>query len=109
MSETNAVTMPENSTETTLTETPTVLVCAGEGAYVWVTAWDTERDAEQFHRAYVDLLESQGASNPRGNVYIVPDSSDFGDAFRVVKSGDRVRIVNAPNADQLDDVHEPRD
>ena len=31
MSETNAVTMPENSAETTLTETPTVLVCAGDG------------------------------------------------------------------------------
>jgi len=81
---------------------------AGEGAYVWVTTWDTERDAEEFHRAYLDLLESQGASNPRGNVYVVPDSSDFGDAFRVVRSGDRVRIVNAPTADQLDDVHDPR-
>jgi predicted nucleic acid-binding Zn-ribbon protein len=30
MSETNAVTMPENSAEKTLTETPTVLVCAGD-------------------------------------------------------------------------------
>lgn len=38
MSETNAVTMPENSTETTLTETPTVLVCAGEGGIEMGTA-----------------------------------------------------------------------
>lgn len=31
MSNTNAVTMPENSAEDMLTETPTVLVCAGDG------------------------------------------------------------------------------
>ncbi|MEF8852658.1 MAG: Hvo_1808 family surface protein [Haloarculaceae archaeon] len=81
----------------------------GEGAYVWVTAWDTERDAEQFHGAYVELLERYGATNPRGNVYVVPDSRDFGDAFRVVREGDRVRVVNAPTVEELDGVHEPRD
>jgi hypothetical protein len=80
----------------------------GEGGYVWVTAWDTERDAREFHEAYRDLLERRGADNPRGNVYVVPESSDFGDAVRVVRDGDRVRVVNAPTADQLDDVHEPQ-
>ena len=79
-----------------------------EDAYVWVTAWDTERDAGEFRRSYVDLLESKGATNPRANVYVVPDSSAFGDAFRVVRNGDRVRVVNAPTVDQLDEVHEPR-
>jgi hypothetical protein len=81
---------------------------AGEGAYVWVTAWDTERDAEQFHRTYLDLLEKRGATSPRENVYVVPASSDFGDAFRVVRDGDRVRVVNAPGVADLDTVHEPR-
>ena len=79
-----------------------------EDAYVWVTAWDTERDAEQFHRTYVDLLESHDARNPRGNVYVVPDG-EFADAFRVVRNGDRVRIVNAPTVEDLDAVHDPRE
>ena len=74
------------------------------GAYVWQTVWDSEADAEQFHAAYLDVLDSHDARNPRGNVYVVPDGA-FEDAFRVVRSGDTVRIVNAPTVDGLDAVH----
>ncbi|QLH84631.1 Hvo_1808 family surface protein [Halosimplex pelagicum] len=74
------------------------------GAYVWETAWDTERDAEQFVSAYREVLDSHDARNPRGNVYVVPDG-EFADAFRVVRNGDTVRVVNAPTVDQLSEVH----
>ncbi|WP_167837484.1 Hvo_1808 family surface protein [Halosimplex halophilum] len=74
------------------------------GGYVWETAWDSERDARQFHEAYLDVLDSHDARNPRGNVYVVPDG-EFADAFRAVRSGDTVRIVNAPTVDGLDAVH----
>ncbi|WP_459194462.1 Hvo_1808 family surface protein [Halosimplex sp. J119] len=75
------------------------------GGYVWKTVWDSEKDAKQFHDAYLDVLDEHDARNPRGNVYVVPDDSEFGDAFRVVRNGDKVRVVNAPSVDDLDDVH----
>ncbi|WP_206425018.1 Hvo_1808 family surface protein [Halosimplex salinum] len=75
------------------------------GAYVWKTVWDSEQDAKQFHEAYLDVLDEHDASNPRENVYVVPDYDDFDDAFRVVRNGDTVRVVNAPTVDDLDDVH----
>lgn len=68
--------------------------------YVWQTVWDTENDARQFHNAYRDLL-AQFNANQDGNVYTIPESSDFGDAFRVVRDGKRVRIVNAPTESAL--------
>jgi len=73
------------------------------GAYVWETAWDSEADAEQFHAAYLDVLAAHDARNPRGNVYVVPDG-EFADAFRVVRDGDTVRVVNAPTVDGLSEV-----
>jgi len=81
----------------------------GEGAYVWQTTWDTEADARQFHDAYRDLLDRRDANNPRGNVYVVPDASAFGDAFRLTRDGKTVRVVNAPTPDGLDGVHAPPD
>jgi len=74
-------------------------------AYVWETVWDTEADAEQFHEAYLDVLDAHDARNPRGNVYVVPEDEDFDDAFRVVRDGKTVRVVNAPTVDELSAVH----
>jgi len=72
--------------------------------YVWETAWDTQADAEQFLDAYRDLLKRHGATRD-GDVYTVPESSPYGDAFRVTHEGTRVRIVNAPTVDALDEIH----
>jgi len=74
------------------------------GGYVWETVWDSEGDAEQFRSAYGAVLDSHDARNPRGNVYVIPDG-EFADAFRVVREGKRVRVVNAPTVDALDAVH----
>jgi hypothetical protein len=73
--------------------------------YVWELAWETPEDAREFRAAYVDALYNHDVEPVDGEVYVVPDSSPFGDAFRVTRDGSRVRIVNAPTVDQLDDVH----
>ncbi len=74
--------------------------------YVFRTVWDSEEDAEQFHAAYVELLRNRGAREVDDGVYRVPDNSSFGDAFRVVRKGDAVVIVNAPTVADLDAVHD---
>jgi hypothetical protein len=78
---------------------------SGGYGYVWAIEWDSERDARQFETAYTSILEDKGATRPSEDVYRVPESDSFGDAFRVTRSGTRVRIVNAPTVDDLDDVH----
>lgn len=76
----------------------------GEFGYVFETVWDTERDAEQFHAAYVELLSNRGASEVTTGIYRIPDDHPFGDAFRVERTGRTVRIVNAPTVDELDEI-----
>jgi len=75
--------------------------------YVWKTRWDTDRDARQFHETYRRLLTERDGVSQSGNVYVLPESDPYGDAFRVVRDGKTVRIVNAPTRDALDDVHAP--
>ncbi|WP_276299160.1 Hvo_1808 family surface protein [Halorussus lipolyticus] len=74
-----------------------------EYGYVWRTAWDTQTDARQFHRAYLDLLRGQGAEKVGPNTWVV-ESGPFADAFRVVRQGSNVTIVNAPTTADLADL-----
>lgn len=79
---------------------------AGDAAgYVWETAWETPTDAAEFYDAYLDLLDRHGATLREAGVYVVPESDAFGDAFRVIRDGRRVRIVNAPTVAALSKVH----
>jgi hypothetical protein len=82
-----------------------VLYEAGdETGYVWKTAWESGDDAAEFASAYRTLLESHGAE-PRGqHTWVVPDDSEFGDAFHVVRDGRTVRVANAPTVDRLSTV-----
>jgi len=75
--------------------------------YVWRTTWDTEADAREFLSAYRGVLRHHGATRD-GNVWVVPPSSAFADAFRVTRSGTTVTIVNGPTRDSLSRIHEPR-
>jgi len=77
-----------------------------EDAYVWETRWDSTSDAREFASAYRDLLRSHDADSKGSNVFVVPESDAYGDAFRVVREGQTVRVVNAPTRDQLGAVHE---
>jgi len=79
---------------------------SGEDAqygYVWVTEWDTEGDAAQFHNAYRAILDAHDAQSQGDNTYVVP-SGEFADAFRIDRQGTTVTIVNAPTAEDLSDV-----
>ena len=75
-----------------------------EFGYVWLTKWDTERDARQFQRAYLTSLRAHGGSQVRGTVYRVADGP-FADAFSVVREGRMVRIVNGPTVSDLADIY----
>ncbi|WP_372480260.1 Hvo_1808 family surface protein [Halomicrobium sp. HM KBTZ05] len=79
---------------------------SGGYGYVWTIEWDSPGDARAFETAYTSILDDKGATRPSETVYRVPDADAFGDAFRVTRAGSRVRIVNAPTVDDLDDVHD---
>jgi len=80
---------------------------SGGGGYVWVSRWDSPEDAREFADAYrAALVETHGASED-GNIYVVPEPSEFADAFRITVSGDTVRIVNGPTVAELDAIHRP--
>ncbi|WP_187347761.1 Hvo_1808 family surface protein [Haloplanus rubicundus] len=79
---------------------------SGEDAqygYVWVTEWDTEQDAAQFHNAYRAILDAHDAQSQGDNTYVVP-SGEFADAFRIDRQGTTVTIVNAPTTEQLSEI-----
>ncbi|SFR69938.1 Hvo_1808 family surface protein [Halogeometricum limi] len=78
----------------------------GEYGYVWATEWDTKGDADQFRRTYERFLLQlrMNADRVDESTYVI-ESGPFADAFRVTQDGTRVTIVNAPTAEQLDDVH----
>ena len=71
--------------------------------YVWVTEWDTERDAAQFHNAYRAILKAHNDQPQGDNAYVVPGGR-FAAALRIDREGTRVTIVNAPTVDDLSDV-----
>jgi hypothetical protein len=73
--------------------------------YVWKTKWDTKHDASQFADAYRTLLEQKGAHRTNG-AYVIPNKSPYGDAFRVIRDGRTVTIVNTPTVEELDQVHQ---
>lgn len=79
----------------------------GAYGYVWQTTWDSDADAREFADAYRDLLDSKDAVARGDGVFVVHDGA-FADAFRVVRRGDTVLVVNAPTVGALDGVHEPR-
>jgi hypothetical protein len=72
--------------------------------YVWETAWASERDAREFTRAYRELLETRDAQFRGSGVAVVPAGA-YGDAFRLTREGNRVRVVNGPTVDSLSAVH----
>ncbi|MBV0924375.1 Hvo_1808 family surface protein [Halomicroarcula limicola] len=69
--------------------------------YVWVTAWDSEDDARQFADAYRRVLDGHGGESVGEETWRIPDEAPYGDAFRVVRDGRTVTVVNGPDADAL--------
>ncbi|SEO76786.1 hypothetical protein SAMN04487948_10511 [Halogranum amylolyticum] len=74
-----------------------------EDGYVWLSTWDTERDAREFHDAYLRVLEGHGAEQLADSTWVIEDGG-FADAFYVVRDGRRVVVVNGPTVDDLGDI-----
>lgn len=72
--------------------------------YVFRSVWETERDAEQFLAAYRELLRNRGAERVGEHTWVI-ESGAYADAFRVVRQGDTLVVVNAPTVAALADVH----
>ncbi len=70
--------------------------------YVWVTEWQTEADAAEFHETYLGLLDHHGADARDDGVLDVADG-DFRGAYGVEHDGTTVTIAHAPEpADVFD-------
>jgi hypothetical protein len=76
---------------------------ADQDAYVWASTWDTERDAREFHDAYLRVLDGHGAEQRADATWVI-ESGGFADAFHVTRDGRRVVVVNAPTVEDLADV-----
>jgi hypothetical protein len=76
---------------------------ATDHGYVWVTEWDTERDAREFRAAHLEILRAHDARTVEGGIRVV-DDGEFADAFRVVRNGTRVTVVNGPTPAAVRDL-----
>ncbi|KAB1187279.1 MULTISPECIES: Hvo_1808 family surface protein [Haloferax] len=74
-----------------------------EYGYVWVTQWDSDGDAREFEDAYLNILEANGATQQADGIYVIEQGA-FNDAFRVVRTGDRVVIVNGPTPADVNEI-----
>ncbi|MCU4799902.1 Hvo_1808 family surface protein [Halobacteria archaeon HArc-gm2] len=75
--------------------------------YVWKLEWDTEQDAREFDDAYRSILADRANASAGQDVYVLPESDPYGDAFRVSRDGTTVTIVNAPARSDLSEIHAP--
>ncbi|WP_254273099.1 Hvo_1808 family surface protein [Haloarcula marina] len=69
--------------------------------YVWTTQWDSEADAQQFRDAYVQVLRGHGGESVGESTWRIPEGEAYADAFRVVRDGQTVTVVNGPSVDSL--------
>jgi len=73
--------------------------------YVWETRWSNATTAQRFLDAYRDEIRSKDGVNVSAGVWQIPDGP-FADAFALDRTGDTVRIVNAPSVGALSAVHD---
>ncbi|MDX1744632.1 MAG: Hvo_1808 family surface protein [Halobacteriales archaeon] len=78
----------------------TVVVNGDEDGYVWITRWDTERDAREFVTAYRQVLRSKQAQQMSDGTWVIHDGP-FADAYAVERIGRTVRVVNGPTPADL--------
>lgn len=74
--------------------------------YVWALRWRTAEDAAAFAAAYRDQLATEGANRTAESTWVLEDGP-FADAFRVVRSGRTVVVVNGPTEDALSAIRDP--
>jgi hypothetical protein len=77
-----------------------------DNGYVFKSVWDSQQDATEFRDAYIELLESKGATKVSANTWVI-DDGPWADAFRVVQTGSTLLVVNAPTVENISSVHAP--
>ncbi|MEF8779772.1 MAG: Hvo_1808 family surface protein [Haloferacaceae archaeon] len=75
---------------------------ADEDGYVWVTEWQTERDAEQFRDAYGEILETHDVQREDG--YHVVEDGPFRGTYLLSTDGTRVTIVHGPSPEAVSQI-----
>ena len=75
----------------------------GDRGYVWKTVWDTPEDATEFSEAFLTVLRAHDAVQRGEHTWVIENGS-FADAFRVVRDGTTVTIVNAPTVADVADI-----
>ena len=78
-----------------------LLTDGSAGGHVWVTDWDSAADARQFRDAYVRTVEGHGGTAVGPTTWRIPEGNGYADAFRVVRDGTRVVVVNGPTEKSL--------
>jgi len=78
---------------------------ASSDGYVWVTQWQTPRDARQFLAGYRTVLAAHNATKASGtDLWQVPQSDPYAGTYRVVENGTRVTIVEGPTPEAVADI-----
>ncbi|KAA9406055.1 Hvo_1808 family surface protein [Haloarcula sp. KBTZ06] len=77
-----------------------------ETAYVWKTTWDSEADAREFADAWEAVIAHWGGTRTAEGHWVIEEDSPYTDAVAVRVDGETVTVVNAPTADELDEVHD---
>ncbi|WP_418283171.1 Hvo_1808 family surface protein [Halorubrum sp. DTA98] len=62
--------------------------------YVWVTEWETDADAAEFHEAYLRILDAHDADHREDGIYHVADG-DFRGAYGIERNDTTVTIAHA--------------
>ncbi|MGM0605495.1 MAG: Hvo_1808 family surface protein, partial [Halobacteriota archaeon] len=77
-----------------------------ENGYVWVTEWETERDATEFYDAYNRILDAHTDgvrdSEERADGIAVIDDGGFAGAYGVLQNDTTVTIVHGPTPQSIE-------
>jgi len=73
-----------------------------ETGFVWKSVWETDEDAEEFARAYLEVLDRHDATAVDEATRVL--EGDFRGAYRVARDGTDVTVVHAPTVDGLDEI-----
>jgi len=77
-----------------------------ETASVWKTTWDSETDAREFADAWGAVIAHWGGTRTAEGQWVIEENSPYTDAIAISVDGRTVTVVNAPTADELDEVHD---
>lgn len=85
-----------------------VFVRGEQSGYVWVSRWDTRRDAVEFATAYRHVLAGNGGVRHANGTWVIPEGP-FADAYVIERRGRVVTVVTGPSPTALEAIYPPLD